>query len=473
MKAGRGLGARALASALALLLGGGPATALNIEGARIASALAGAAPVDQVPLEFAVPIELDLPLHAQDGELRLPIHSPGATSISLELRAGALPADSRLWLESPDGALRHGPYGPAQFADGTLFTPLIPGDRARLRLEADGAARLRLLRLFHGYRDFFSLRSAKDLGDSGSCNIDVACPQAGAWRSDAASVARLQIGGTRLCSGVLVNNLRQDLRPYVLTADHCQIGNAVTDASPNSVVFYWNLRNRQCGGDSRQADISQTTTGARFVADDVESDFTLLELNQRPPALYDLYYAGFDANSAAPQDGAAIHHPSGDTQKISFYRSAQPDRVNIGGGRTVSAWRVTWAEGTTEPGSSGGGLWNQQHRLVGLLSGGSASCQARNDPDYFGRLDVAWEAGSARHNQLRAHLNPDGTCDKAVDGRRANLGPGSPASGSACGGPATSGGGALSLWLLALGMGVGRWKRQMAAAPPAAAGTRR
>ena len=64
----------------------------------------------------------------------------------------------------------------------------------------------------------------------------MACPQAGAWRSDAASVARLQIGGTRLCSGVLVNNLRQDLRPYVLTADHCQIGNAVTDARGGMAV---------------------------------------------------------------------------------------------------------------------------------------------------------------------------------------------------------------------------------------------
>ena len=331
----------------------------------------------------------------------------------------------------------------------------MPGSRALLRItypDAGEPPAPRQLTLFHGYRDTFGFSGAKDLGDSGDCNVDVACPEAGQWDDEVRSVARLQIAGTRLCSGVLVNNLRQDLTPYVLTADHCLIGPDAEDSPASSVVFYWNLQNASCGGDSRTADTSQTTSGASFVSDDVASDFTLLRLVQDPPLAYNLHHAGLDARRNAPGNGVSIHHPSGDTKKISFYTGpASRARVDIGDGRVVDSWRVSWDQGTTEPGSSGAGLWNAGRRVVGLLSGGTASCSAPSDPDFFGRLEEAWEAGAASSAQLKAHLDPDATCQLTIAGRDATAGPGASASGTACAsGESESVGGSISLLSLLL-----------------------
>ena len=155
-----------------------------------------------------------------------------------------------------------------------------------------------------------------------------------------------------------------------------------------------------------------------------------------------------------PQSGVAIHHPSGDEKRISVYNtgSAYQSVVLSPGTTTVDAYRVRWAQGTTEGGSSGGGIWNQQRSLVGVLSAGNASCGNINGDDFFGRLDLAWDAG------LDAILDPDNTGLRSVAGRNA---PGVSGGGSTGGGgavvtpgvPASStggGGGALGWPLLAL-----------------------
>jgi hypothetical protein len=50
---------------------------------------------------------------------------------------------------------------------------------------------------------------------------------------------------------------------------------------------------------------------------------------------------------------------------------------------------VVWSEGTTEPGSSGAGLFDRRGRYRGTLSGGFASCSLRTEPDWYGRFDFA------------------------------------------------------------------------------------
>ncbi|HEY0979051.1 MAG TPA: hypothetical protein VGE21_16390, partial [Flavobacteriales bacterium] len=64
--------------------------------------------------------------------------------------------------------------------------------------------------------------------------------------------------------------------------------------------------------------------------------------------------------------------------------------VDVGNG-PADCWRVpVWDVGTTEPGSSGSGLWNANHQLIGQLYGGQASCD-NNVNDYYGRLSESWE----------------------------------------------------------------------------------
>ena len=204
-----------------------------------------------------------------------------------------------------------------------------------------------------------------------------------------------------ICTGQLVNNFRQDSTPYFLTANHC----GTTANNSSSVVLYWNLQRASCG--SGDGNLSQTQSGSLFRASDATADFTLLQLNAAPSANFNAHYAGFDAGGSAPQSGVAIHHPQGDVKKISLYNTTScSTSVNIDG-RNTDAWAIRWAQGTTEVGSSGSGLFNQSRRLVGVLSGGDASCSNPGGTDYFGRLVRAWQAGNTSSGQLKAWLDPD------------------------------------------------------------------
>jgi lysyl endopeptidase len=120
------------------------------------------------------------------------------------------------------------------------------------------------------------------------------------------------------------------------------------------------------------------------------TDMALLELSSIPPADYDVFYSGWDKSGATPDSVCGIHHPSGDIKKISLsYSPVLQDNVDLGTG-AADCWQVTvWDAGTTEPGSSGSALWNEDKRVIGQLYGGAADC-ANSVDDYYGRLDVSW-----------------------------------------------------------------------------------
>jgi hypothetical protein len=74
-----------------------------------------------------------------------------------------------------------------------------------------------------------------------------------------------------------------------------------------------------------------------------------------------------------------------------------------------------WDLGTTEPGSSGSGLWDQNHRLIGQLQGGYAACG--NDlSDWYGRFSVSWDGGGTGATRLRNWLDPGNTGAMVLDG---------------------------------------------------------
>jgi lysyl endopeptidase len=223
-----------------------------------------------------------------------------------------------------------------------------------------------------------------------------------------------------LCTGTLMNNTRLDNRALILTANHC----GIRDTNTNTVTAYFNTETESCvGTEDGRAD--QNIVGRTFLARDDNSDFTLFELASTPPTTFNVFYAGWDARSGvAPQSGVTIHHPSGDEKKISVYSTAAMavEDVRIGApapgdGFNVDAWKVTWARGTTEQGSSGSGLFSQNKQVVGVLSGGGASCDTPTEPDFFGRLERAWQANSATTGQLKTHLDPTSTGCLQLDGK--------------------------------------------------------
>lgn len=385
------------------------------------------------PLAFAVtaalPLGLDAGLwdEAEPGvaRWRMRVASSGALDLAVQFSKFELPADAALWIYDDAGALVQGPYTSAdRNAAGGLWTALVPGAAAVLELRVPAAARdavqLQLAQVQHAFIDIAKVDETV-AAKSGSCNIDVICTDGNNWRPEIRSAARitLTVGGSSfLCSGQMVNNTSFNRAPLFLTANHCGIDNATV---ANSVVVYWNYQAPVCGG-AQKGSLAQNQSGSALLAGDVGTDFTLLRLNAVPPAGYNVYYAGWNASGAVPQSGVAIHHPSGDEKRISTYTApAVAGNVCIEGStsnctREVKAWQVNWTRGTTEEGSSGGGLWDQNHRLVGTLSGGAASCSTPGGDDYFARLAAGFTANSASNGQLKAWLDPTSTGANTVTG---------------------------------------------------------
>ncbi|HSW14358.1 MAG TPA: trypsin-like peptidase domain-containing protein [Solimonas sp.] len=366
---------------------------------------------------------------------RLQLESQGASSLSLRLEDLRLPQGATLrWIGNGGGGDQQGPFGPAD--DGMLSLPVVRDHRGLLEARMPATARaqfgLRIAEAYHGYRAFgVDAAIAKgQFGQSGSCNIDSSCSDGDAWRQQIRSVVLLSIDNSVLCTGNLVNNTAQNGRALILTANHC----GIRSSNDETVIAYFNVA-RPCSCPQLQGRVDQNIRGATFRARDDQSDYTLFELASVPPSSFNPFYSGWDASGTAPQSGVSIHHPSGDDKKISTYTStAVPVEDQPVADFFVDAWEVRWARGTTEQGSSGAGLWNQQRRLVGVLSGGTARCSNSGGSDYFGRLDRAWTAG------LREQLAP-GSSALTLDGLERGSEPPAPT----CPVPGSDGGGGGAL----------------------------
>jgi len=368
------------------------------------------------PTRFAYPIVVDLPAASTgtwqtlgDGSWlwRLRIVSPGAQSLNLAFSQFDIPEDGRLWVYDPLGGVVHGPYtAQDRTADGELWTPVVVGEEIVIELHLLSSApddvRLEVGRVNYGYR-FFGESSP----DQGWCNIDVICPQGDPWRDQIRSVGFYILSGMYICSGSMLNNLSQDLTPYFLTADHC----GVTSDNADTMVFYWNFESPTCGLLSGGS-LTDTQNGATLRATWSSSDFSLVELLQEPPMEYHVFYAGWDATGNTPQAVTAIHHPRGDEKALAI----ETDPVTTEWG---THWYIdAWTEGTTEPGSSGSGLWDAASKLlVGDLTGGYASCSDPQGADWFGKLSVSFPGGGSPSNRLKDWLDPEDTGELTCPGK--------------------------------------------------------
>ncbi len=371
-----------------------------------------------LPARFAVPHQVEVTpashgtweqLDADWSLWRLRIQAPDANHVNLGFARFHLPATGRLMVYSADYTMVVRPFDAHDHHEsGQLWTPVVSGAEivAELYVLTRQRAEVQLL-LRHvgaGYRMFGAGASADGTDGSGSCQVDVVCPQAAAWADEIRSVARITIGGTSLCSGCLVNNTAQDRKNYFLTADHCGAA-----GNPASVVAYWNYENTVCGGPDNGT-LGQFTTGATLRATWAPADFTLLELNGTINTLYGVTYAGWNRTTATTVATSAvgIHHPSGDVKKISFENQATPTTSyggtnSPGDGRYVRV--VDWDLGTTEPGSSGSPLFDQNRRVIGQLSGGGSAC-GNNLSDWYGKFGAAWAGGGTNATRLSNWLDP-------------------------------------------------------------------
>lgn len=335
---------------------------------------------------------------------RLAITCPGAYSINFEFHDYMVPEGAQVFVYNGAGDVLGAFTAESNGGQPTMGVGQLAGERITIEylepLAVQGMGRLQVGQVTHAYRDILGL--AKGLGDSGSCNNNVVCPEGDPWSDQIRSVALITVGGSGACTGTLINNCTEDGTAYFLTARHCLPGNQ----NVNNWVYRFNWESPVCGS-NQNGPTNQTLSGSTLLATNAGSDMALVRINTAPPASYNVFYSGWDRSGDAPTSTVGIHHPSGDIKKISF--DNDPAIFGTMGG--AQCWRVQdWEDGTTEPGSSGSGLWSQNGHLIGQLYGGQASCN-NNVNDYYGRFDVSW-------SQLSAHL---GNCGPVLDGYDPNL----------------------------------------------------
>lgn len=315
-----------------------------------------------------------------DAVWRLAIECPGAFSINFEFNDYLVPEGGQVFVYNQAGETLGAFTAESNPGQTILGVTQLAGDRITIEYVEPFAVRgegfLRIGQVTHAYRDLFG--SLKGFGTSGACNNNVICPEGDGWRDQIRSVAMITVGGQGICTGQLINNCANNGTPYFLTANHCLGGN-------NSWVFRFNWNSPTCTP-TTNAPTNQTVSGSQLRANNAASDVALLQLNSTPPANYNVFYTGWDKSGTAPTASTCIHHPDGDIKKISFDTNPAT-QVSWGGAAT---WRIAnWEDGTTEPGSSGSGLWNQNGLLIGQLYGGQASC-SNNINDYFGRFSTSY-----------------------------------------------------------------------------------
>ena len=369
-----------------------------------------------MPFRFGAPFDVDLGLDNSgkwdtlsngDRLWRIKIVCPGAYSTNLIYSRYRLPENARFYIYNEDKSNVLGAFTAKNNKEhGKFATGLLRGDACILEYNEPASVyqpgRIDVSRVVHGYKDILA-----GFGDSGSCNNNVNCPVGVPWADQIRSAAMILTGGGfRLCSGVLLNNVNQDLTPFFLTANHCLGGE-------ETWIFMFNYESPTCS--NIDGPTNQTVSGSTRLASRSTSDFGLLLLDETIPDEYDVYYSGWSNLDTPGQSAVGIHHPRGDIKKISFdYDPVTSTNYLENTGTTH--WRVgDWEDGTTEPGSSGSPLFDPNHRIVGQLHGGYASCSSITS-DWYGKFSLSWDGGSSPSSRLRDWLDPDNTGVTTLDG---------------------------------------------------------
>lgn len=351
---------------------------------------------------------------------RLHIISRNAVSLNLGFTQYYMPEGGQLYIYTTDYGEVLGPYTSQDNTEyGQLWTPIINADELVIEISLPQAVvdelQLELTAVNHGYQDF------EQAEKSGACNVDTICSVADSWRSEIRSVGRYTFSGSYLCTGALINNTAQDRKPYFLTANHC----LSTSSAAATVVVYWNYQSATCrainsveNGTPISTAGFPTQSGAILRATYAPSDMTLLELSRPVSSGINSYFSGWDRRDANASSVVAIHHPRGHEKRISF--SNQPTTITSYSSNTIPGssthLRVNyWNLGTTEGGSSGSPLFNQNRHIIGQLHGGSAAC-GNTLPDWYGRLYTSWTGGGSNSTRLSNWLDPSGSGALVLNG---------------------------------------------------------
>ena len=368
---------------------------------------------------------------------RLKVSSKDAYSLNFIFSELALVSGAELYIYSLDGRMVYGPVTEKQnipYGFDFFMTDLVAGEEVIVSLFEPSSvkeiSKLTISKVVHSYVNMFPFDEEKSSKvEPLSCHNDVACFQE--WTESAKGVALVLLSsGQEWCSGSLLNNTNLDYKPFFLSAFHCidvSPYNGSLSTAEISAACNWSFRfhykKTTCNGSVVYNHV--TYNYAYFRAAFVDTDFALMELINTNLSNSDVSFLGWDRTGTPPSKGTGIHHPRGSFMRISFdYNSLAPNGqpINWDGG-VISPinthWDVEYDSGTTEGGSSGSPLFDQNYRIVGQLHGGASGCAPVRKR--YGQFHKSWTGGGTNSTRLSNWLDPNNTGLIYLNGTRIPL----------------------------------------------------
>lgn len=395
---------------------------------------------DGNPFRFAISIKREIDLsgegiwHSIDNHFKvclLSIKSEGALGLIIYYSHFEIPEGGKLYIYSKDKRQVIGAFTSETNPKQRFFaTELIKSDEVFLEYYSNSEIikmpEIVISEVGIAYRTVET--NIDGFGGSGACEVNINCEEGLNYQNEKRSVSRIivkQGSSSYWCTGSLLNNVRQDFTPYLLTADHC--GFTSSQQELDQWIFYFKYEGPECQNPiSDTAFNKYTIVGATKIASagkqgtDIRSDFKLLLLNEIIPASHNPYFLGWTTSDTGSSYGVTIHHPQGDIMKVSTYSS--PLIATAWSNTPDTHWKVFWTEtanghGVTEGGSSGCPILDSEGRLLGQLTGGEATCNTPASPDYYGQFRYSWDQISvADSTKLKPWLDPDNTGITSLNG---------------------------------------------------------
>jgi len=328
------------------------------------------------------------------------LESAGAGALRVHIGGLNLPPDADLYFFSPEGQA-FGPYsGKGPNGDGHFWSNTVFGSKGVVQLRYYGpnaAADLKGIS--------FSISEVGHVGPKFSqgliaatesfCSFNVPCIENASCTSNAqatamkSSVALMQwIAGQFIytCTGSLIADSDTGSQiPYFMTANHCLSTNS--NASNLEAYFQFSLScgSTSCPGQTNPGGIQRL--GSTVKATGSSGDFTLLQLNQAPPA--GSVFLGWTNAPIANTSGAdlfRVSHPAWAPQSYWAGDVSTTAPTCTGWPRGQRIYSRTTAGGT-EGGSSGSPIVNTAIQFVGQLSG-SCGTNVNDDCDEVNNATV-------------------------------------------------------------------------------------
>jgi lysyl endopeptidase len=402
------------------------------EMARFRQALRGNNKRTAIGIERSVgttslPAASDLAWKSVDGgtAAQLAVSSPQAGAMRLAIDLSAVPVSVEMvFFGSGNPSRLEGPVRVGDIADRTQpwWSPITDGDTQTVEFfvpEAIDAAsvKFRVTGVSHLFATLASglRKEVSDIGRAGACNVDVKCSPLYptlAFQNMRSSVAQMVLQDGQaifLCTGQLLNDVPGTHTPWFFSANHCFDNDFPPYKTPaqmqvvaNTVQTLWFFEAVTCSNpsDPTVPDYVQLNGGSTYVYSNQPADVLMVRLNSAAPT--GSFFAGWNAN-ALPVGTAIVvaHHPEGDLKKVSQGHLVADSPYPGNHGSTLLN-EVKYSSGTTEPGSSGAGLFSfdgTQYQLRGALFAGGAACETPNDSDWYSQFDKSYAA-------LQPYLNP-------------------------------------------------------------------